>query len=268
MRSSVQLLSMTGRHVLITGAASGIGKAMALRFADAGATLTLLDIDETALTQTVEELGGITSKVRIQLVDLRHKDQIDAIWDHPIADLPDTLINNAGSYPMRDYLEVDTGFLKKTLQLNLDSVFWMCQEFIARRRTGRGKKKGGVILNVSSVEALVPFRDDLIPYSMSKAGVIALTRALAHAYGKQGFRVNVLVPGAIKTPGTEQLMKSAVQHLNVDLMKTGYHFEKRLALGRWGESDEVACVALFLASDLASYVQGAAIPVDGGFLSS
>ena len=268
MRPSAQLLSMTGRHVLITGAASGIGKAMALRFADAGATLTLLDIDEAGLAKTVEELGSITSQVATQVVDLTHKDQIDTFWNRPTADLPDTLINNAGSYPMLDYLEVDPGMLQKTMQLNLDSAFWMCQGFIARRKTGRGKKKGGVIINVSSVEALVPFRDDLIHYSMSKAGILALSRALAHAYGKQGFRVNVLVPGAIKTPGTGQLVKSAVQHLNVDLMKTGYHFEKRLALGRWGESDEVACVALFLASDLASYVQGAAIPVDGGFLSS
>ncbi|MGZ3630376.1 MAG: SDR family NAD(P)-dependent oxidoreductase, partial [Ktedonobacteraceae bacterium] len=163
---------------------------------------------------------------------------------------------------------VDQGFLEKTMQVNLESALWMCQSFIARRKMGRGKKKGGVIVNVSSVEALVPLRDDLIPYSVSKAGILALTRALAHAYGKYGFRVNVLVPGAIKTPGTERLMKAAVQHLSVDLMKTGYHFEKRLTLGRWGEPDEVACAALFLASDLASYVQGAAIPVDGGFLSS
>ncbi len=268
MRPSAQLLSMIGRHVLITGAASGIGKAMALRFADAGATLTLLDIDEAGLAQAVEDLGSSATQVRTQVVDLTRKTQIDAFWNNLTVDFPDTLINNAGSYPMRDYLEVDPDFLQKTFQVNMESVFWMCQGFIARRKGARGKKKGGVIVNVSSVEALVPFRDDLIPYSMSKAGILALTRALAHAYGRQGFRVNVLVPGAIKTPGTGQLMKSAVQHLNVDLMKTGYHFEKRLALGRWGESDEVACAALFLASDLASYVQGAAIPVDGGFLSS
>jgi len=139
----------------------------------------------------------------------------------------------------------------------------MCQDFIARR-----KEQGGVIVNVSSVEAVVSFRDDLIPYSVSKAGILGLTRALAHAYGKRGFRVDVLVPGAIKTPGTQRLRKAAVRRLDVDLMKTGYHFANRLALGRWGEPDEVACVALFLASDLASYVQGAAVPVDGGFLSS
>ncbi len=268
MDSSAQLLSMKGRCVLITGAAAGIGKAMALRFADAGADLVLLDIDEAGLAQIVEDLCGYPSKVITHVVDLTRKAQIDAFWQNLTVVVPDTLINNAGSYPMLNYLEVDQGFLEKTMQVNLESALWMCQGFIARRKMGRGKKKGGVIVNVSSVEALVPFRDDLIPYSVSKAGILALTRALAHAYGKYGFRVNVLVPGAIKTPGTEQLMKSAVQHIDIDLMKTGYHFEKRLTLGRWGEPDEVACVALFLASDLASYVHGAAIPIDGGFLSS
>lgn len=254
---------MTGRRVLITGAAAGIGRAIALRFAEAGADLVLVDIDEAGLARVREELGGNTAEITTHVVDLTHKTEIDALWNDLGGDVPDTLINNVGSYPMRDYLEMDARFLEKTLRLNMESAFWMCQRFIAGR-----KKKGGVIVNLSSVEALVPLRDDLVAYSVSKAGILALTRSLAHIYGRQGFRVNVLVPGAIKTPGTEQLMKAAMRRLNVDLMMTGYHFEHRLALGRWGEADEVACVALFLASDLASYVQGSAIPVDGGFLSS
>jgi 3-oxoacyl-[acyl-carrier protein] reductase len=123
-------------------------------------------------------------------------------------------------------------------------------------------------VNVSSVEALVPFRDDLIPYSVAKAGVLALTRSLAHAYGRSGVRVNAVIPGAIRTPGTEQLRRKAIRTLDIDLMRTGRRFETRLPLGRWGTADEVASVVLFLASDLASYVQGAAVPVDGGFLAS
>ncbi len=236
---------------------------MAVRFATTGADLVLVDIDEAGLARVAEELDGACSHVTTQVVDLTDTAQIEALWHHLDASLPDTLINNAGSYQMRDFLEVDAGYLDKTLALNLESVLWMCQRFISAR-----KKAGGAIVNVSSIEAIVPFRDDLIPYSMSKAGVIALTRSLAHAFGRQGFRVNALLPGAIKTPGTQRLMKAAVQRLNVDLMKTGYQFGTRLPLGRWGPPDEVAAVALFLASDLASYVQGAAIPVDGGFLSS
>jgi NAD(P)-dependent dehydrogenase (short-subunit alcohol dehydrogenase family) len=236
---------------------------MALRFAEAQADLVLLDINEAGLEQTVEELGRSSATVTTQRVDLTEKAQIETFWNHVDTSVPDTLVNNAGSYRMRDFFAIDSSYLDKTLGLNLESVLWMCQSFIAKR-----KKVGGVIVNVSSVEAVVPFRDDLIPYGVSKAGIIALTRSLAHAFGKQGFRVNALVPGAIKTPGTQQLMKAAVQHVNIDLMKTGYQFGTRLSLGRWGLPDEVATVALFLASDLASYVQGAAIPVDGGFLSS
>lgn len=265
MQPTAQLLSMKGRCVLVTGAASGIGKAIALRFAEAGASLLLLDRDKAGVEQTAEAVGCFSASVQTQVIDLMQKAQIDAFWKGLDISIPDTLINNAGSYPMRNFLQLDPAFLQQTLQLNLESVFWMCQHFIARRKV-RGQ--GGIILNVSSVEALAPFRDDLIPYSVSKAGILALTRSLAHAFGRQGFRVNVLVPGAIRTPGTEHLMKAAMRHLDVDLMKTGYHFGHRLSLGRWGTADEVACVALFLASDLASYVQGAAIPVDGGFLSA
>lgn len=263
MRTSTDLLGMKGRRVLITGAAAGIGKALAHRFAEAGADLVLLDINEAGLAQLVEDLGGSCQQATTYVVDLSDRAQIDAFWSRPDVSVPDTLINNAGAYRMRDFFEIDANYLGATLALNLESALWMCQRFIARR-----KKAGGVIVNVSSVEAIVPFRDDLIPYGMSKAGILALTRSLAHAFGRQGFRVNALLPGAIKTPGTERLRKAAVQRLNVDLMKTGYEFSARLSLGRWGLPDEVAKVALFLASDLASYVQGAAIPVDGGFLSS
>ncbi len=263
MRTSAKLLSMEGRRVLITGAASGIGKAMALRFAEARADLMLLDIDEAGLAQTVDDLGRTCSTVTTQRMDLTDRAQIERFWSQLDGIVPDTLINNAGSYRMRDFLEIDASYLDKTLKLNLESVLWMCQNFIARR-----EKDGGVIINISSVEAITPLRDDLIPYGMSKAGIIALTRSLAHAFGRQGFRVNALLPGAIKTPGTQSLMKAAVQHINVDLMKTGYQFGSRLSLGRWGRPDEVAAVALFLASDLATYVHGASIPVDGGFLAS
>jgi len=139
----------------------------------------------------------------------------------------------------------------------------MCQNFIRKR-----KKLGGVIVNISSIEALIPFKADLAHYSISKSGVIALTRSLARDYGRKGFRVNGILPGAIKTPGTDSLVKTAITKLQLNLIKTKIDFESRLTLGRWGAPDEVAKVVLFLSSNMASYVQGAMIPVDGGFLSA
>jgi NAD(P)-dependent dehydrogenase (short-subunit alcohol dehydrogenase family) len=262
--STSGLLSQNGQRVLITGAASGIGKAMTLRFADAGADCLLLDIDAPGLQSMASELQSKGSRVSIAKVDLRSKSQIDAFWAELTDEgLPDVVINNAGVYALKDYLEIDEPFWDTTLSINLESVFWMCQNFIKRRL-----RKGGIIVNVSTIEAILPFKKDLVAYGTSKAGVIGLTRGLARDYGPYGFRINAILPGAIKTPSTRRLMKMAIQRFKVDLIKTGYDFQSRLAMGRWGEPDEVARVALFLASDLASYVQGAVIPVDGGFLSS
>ncbi len=139
----------------------------------------------------------------------------------------------------------------------------MCQGFIKTRGAS-----GGVIVNVSSIEAISAFKRDMVPYIASKAGVLGFTRALAKAYGRKGFRVNALAPGGIKTPGATSIARRVLTEAKRGLVKTGYDFVQRLPLGRFGLPEEVAGVALFLASDLASYVHGAAIPVDGGFLSA
>ena len=138
----------------------------------------------------------------------------------------------------------------------------MCQRMIQKRY-----QSGGVIINVASIEAIIPFAPNMVHYDTSKAGVIALTRALAKEYGVRGFRINALLPGAIDTPGTRETAKRIWKQFDIGLIPTGIKFQSRLPLGRRGKPDEVACVALFLASELASYVQGVLIPVDGGFLS-
>jgi NAD(P)-dependent dehydrogenase (short-subunit alcohol dehydrogenase family) len=256
------ILSFAGKTILITGAASGIGRAIAARFDEAGGRLILVDRDAAGLHDTLTRLNGQGHE--LHTVNLQHKVEVDQFWAAlPPDTLPDILVNNAGIYPMKDFLLVDEPFLQRTLDINQNSTFWMCQQFIQRR-----KKRGGIIVNTSSVEAILPFKQDMVHYSMSKAGVISLTRSLARDYGAQGFRTNVVIPGGITTSGTMALVKNAILRLKFDLAKTGYDFQQRLANGRWGIPDDVAKVVLFLSSDLASYVQGTAVPVDGGFLSS
>ncbi len=252
---------MEKKIAIVTGAAAGIGRAIAVRFAEAGANLVLVDVDASGLKSLETELKNKTS-VKLYRVDLAQKLEIDQFWDKLEGDTPDILVNNAGIYPFKDFLEVDEGFLRKVFDTNLNSTIWMSQQMIKRRLN-----LGGVIINIASIEAILPFMENLSHYGASKAGILALSRGLARDYGKKGFRVNVLVPGGILTSGTIDVAKS-IARLNLGLIKSGLEFRQRIPLGRAGRPDEIALMALVLASDLSSYVHGAVIPVDGGFLSA
>ncbi|MBX7252705.1 MAG: SDR family oxidoreductase [Candidatus Promineofilum sp.] len=257
-----QLISLEGKRALITGAAGGIGRAIAWRYAEAGAELQLVDVDAATLRATAAELEATGYRVTSYVIDLSRKEQIDTLWAQLAGCEPDILVNNAGVYPFREFAGADEAFCRQVMEINYFSVSWMCQQMICRRH-----KRGGVIINLGSIEAVLPFKEDLAHYSVSKAGVIALTRALAKEYARHGFRVNAILPGGILTPGTKAAAKQVLR-FRFDLIKTGIEFSQRLPVGRVGQPDEVARLALVLASDLATYVHGVAIPVDGGFLAA
>jgi NAD(P)-dependent dehydrogenase (short-subunit alcohol dehydrogenase family) len=262
MVSLSKLLSLKNKKALITGAGTGIGKAIAYRFAEAGADLELVDINEKHLTTCSEELRRFGVNVRTNKVDVSKKDEIDALWKNFEGKEPDTLVNNAGIYPSKSFLDVDEAFLKEVMDVNLNSVFWMCQHMIRSR-----VKKGGVIINMGSIEAVMPLKEGLTHYDISKAGIMVLSRTLASEYAKRGFRINVLVPGGVWTTGTKRLAKD-VMKLKTNLVKTGIEYRIRTPQGRMGTPDEIARMALVLASDLSAYVNGTLIVVDGGFLSA
>jgi NAD(P)-dependent dehydrogenase (short-subunit alcohol dehydrogenase family) len=257
-----ELLSLHNKRALITGSASGIGEAIAYRFAEAGANLELVDINEASLDEVKQDLQKFNVEVSIHKVDLSQKQEIDNLWKQLEGKEPDVLVNNAGIYPSQCFLNLEEAFLKKVLDVNLVSVFWMCQYMIKAR-----SKKGGVIINMGSIEAIMPLKEDLCHYDVSKAGVMALSRALASEYGKRGFRINVLVPGGVWTEGTKGIAKDVLK-FKPSIVKTGIEYGLRTPLGRMGAPDEIARMALVLATDFSSYVNGALIVVDGGFLSA
>lgn len=261
-RKLEELVSLEGKVSLITGAASGIGKAIALRYAEAGSSLILVDIDSGKLDTLAETLKEKEVTVETFKVDLSKKKEIDMLWENIGSNPPDVLVNNAGVYPFRKLEEVDEEFLDRVFNINLKSVFWMCQNMINLR-----KDRGGVIINISSIEAILPFKGGLYAYGPSKWGVLSLTRSLAKDYSSKGFRINALLPGGINTPGTRSAAKGILK-LQFGLIKDGIEFISRLPMRRLGEPDEVARIATVLATDLSSYITGAAIPVDGGFLSA
>ncbi len=263
-RSLVDMISMDGKKVMITGGAGGIGLAAAKRFAEAGADLYLIDLDRRKLSQSRRSIQAeFDVDVETIKADLSRKEEIDALWKDIEGSEPDVLINNAGIYIFKDFLDIDEEFLDKVMKVNFESVLWMCQHFIRRRL-----KVGGVIINVGSIEAIMPFAFGLVHYDAGKTSVLALTRALARDFSKKGFRINAVIPGGIETSGVKKLKKETITSLNIDMMKLGMDFKSRLPMGRFGDPDEVARVMVFLASDLASYITGALIPVDGGFLSA
>ncbi|MHA1603159.1 MAG: SDR family NAD(P)-dependent oxidoreductase [Candidatus Freyarchaeota archaeon] len=260
LRPLSELLSLKGRRALITGSAMGIGKAIAYRFAEAGASLELVDKED--LNVVKKELSKFNVEINIHKMDVSKKVEIDTLWEKLTGREPDILVNCVGIYPFKSFLEVDESFLNMQIKTNLYSAFWMCQHMIRKRL-----QRGGVIINIGTIEAILPFEKWLAHYAISKAGVCALTRALAKEYGEYGFRINAVLPGYTMTPGTARAAEQ-LQELGIDPTEHGKRYFSRLPLGRIGEPEEVANMVLVLASDLSSYVHGALIPVDGGFLST
>ncbi|MFQ6083984.1 MAG: SDR family NAD(P)-dependent oxidoreductase [Candidatus Heimdallarchaeota archaeon] len=156
MKSISELISLTEKRALITGSATGIGCAIAYRFVEAGAALELVDINDEGLKVVKEELSQFDLEINLHNVDLSKKEDIDSLWEKLTRKELDILVNNAGVYPFQDFLEGDEPFLEKILGINLNSVCWMCQNFIKRQL-----KTGGVIINVGSIEAILPFEKDL-----------------------------------------------------------------------------------------------------------
>ncbi len=173
-----KLLSLEGKRALVTGAASGIGEATAYRLAEAGASLELVDINIEGLKLVGRKASEFGVEVNLHEVDLSSRENIDELWEGLGGREPDILVNNAGIYFFRDFLELDEAALDRAMKVNLYSTIWMCYHMIRRRLD-----EGGVIVNVSSIEAILPFATELVHYDVSKIGVIALTRVLAREYG-------------------------------------------------------------------------------------
>jgi NAD(P)-dependent dehydrogenase (short-subunit alcohol dehydrogenase family) len=159
-----ELISLNGKKALITGAATGMGAAIAYRLAEVGADLELLDIDEERLSKVKERLERFNTKINVHKIDLSSKDEIDAFWLKTEGEEPDILVNNAGIYPGKSFLDVDETFLRKVMNVNLNAVFWMCQHMIRARI-----KKGGTIINTGSIEAVMPLKEGMAHYDISKA---------------------------------------------------------------------------------------------------
>ncbi len=244
---------------LITGAGSGIGRESALLFANEGARVVVVDVDDAAAKDTVAQIqhnGGEAMSVRTDVSQAGESERMVAEAEQRFGRLQ-ILFNNAGIMDSRDdnAMTTDEGVWEKTMAINLKGVFLGCKYGIpALRRAG-----GGTIINTASFVAVLGAATPQLAYTASKGGVLAMTRELAVIHAREGIRVNALCPGPLRT---ELLMK----FLNTEAKR-----QRRLVhipMGRFGEAKEIAKAALFLASDDSSFMTGASLMVDGGITAA
>ena len=243
------------RIAIVTGSGTGIGAAIARRIACEGAAVVIADRDlESAavVCKEIEAAGGRASACR---VDIREPDQVEAMLAHTRQTFgrAHVLITNAGLGAQQHVLDTPLATLRAMLDVNVVGTF-LCAQAAARDMVEIG---GGAIVNFSSHSGLLG-SSGRAAYAASKGGIIAMTRVMAVDLAAHKIRVNAIAPGPIDVP------RSRKQHN--DERRNAWH--QAVPLGRYGEPEEVAAVALFLASDEASYMTGQTVAVDGGFTAA
>jgi 2-dehydro-3-deoxy-L-rhamnonate dehydrogenase (NAD+) len=244
-------LELPGKVAIVTGAARGIGFAIAGRLSRAGAQVMVADIAEDGAVAAAERLREGGGKATGVAADVTSPTEVGAMVERTldVFGAVDILVNNAGitgrDAPLWETTDEDW---EKVLGLNLTGVFYCCRAVVSHMR----ERRSGAIVNVASISGKEG-NPNMIPYSVSKAGVICLTKALAKEVITDAVRVNAVAPGVIETPLLDQLQPEAI-----DYMKS------KVPMGRMGSPEEVAAVVHFLASDAASFVTGQCYDVSGG----
>ncbi len=242
---------LAGKTAIISGAARGIGAAIATRYAQEGCNLALCDLDGPGVQQLAVSLREAGIGVLALEADVSRRDQVQGFVDSAIARFGrvDILVNNAGIFFNAVFEEMSDEQWERMLRVNVTSVFMLSQCVI---RHWLAENIPGVIVNLASISATIAFTDSAA-YGTSKAAVAGLTRHIALQYGPQGIRANAMAPGIINTsmPNQEDMQRWAGE---------------RIPLRRPGTPDDVAGLALFLASDDSRYLTGDMIEVDGGWL--
>jgi NAD(P)-dependent dehydrogenase (short-subunit alcohol dehydrogenase family) len=238
-------------RVIVTGAAQGIGRAVALRLASPGVQIAVWDVQSDGVRQTAQLCCELGATARATTVDIGDAAQIEAAVATFESDwgLPDALVNNAGIFPRARALEIKLAEWERVLRVNLTGTFVCAQEVGARMQKGGH----GAIVNMASGRAIAGAANGA-HYSATKAAIIALTKSLALDWASYGIRVNCIIPGITDTAQPRVEMGD----------KELYASASRIPLGRIGQPEDIAGVVAFLLGDDAGYMTGQSVAVNGG----
>jgi 2-deoxy-D-gluconate 3-dehydrogenase len=260
------LLDLSGKVALVTGAAQGFGFACARRLAEAGAAVVLADRRPDRLDTARESLAAAGRSVATAEGDVSVEADVDRLVGTAVERFGrlDVLVNNAGVFSNFLLEHLEAAEFHRILGVNVGGSF-LCIRAAAARMREQGD--GGSIVNVSSIDAIHPSGSGLSHYGTSKHAIWGLTKTMALELGPDGIRVNAIAPGPSLTEGAVEFVEAgAPEGIDVDAQWAAY--AARIPLRRLAHPDDVARTALFLASDLGSYVNGAQIVVDGGLLAA
>ncbi len=264
MKPLNKLTDLSGKAAIVTGGAKGIGYGIAYRLAEAGAAVLIADLDEETAYKAAKEFDENGWKAASIKTDVSNEDDVKAMVARCKQEFGsvDILVHNAGIYPMTPVAQMTKDQFEKVIHVNLLSTF-MATKYASEAMKQAGK--GGCIINVTSIDAIHPSMVGLAHYDSSKHGMWGFTMNSALELAEHGIRVNAIAPGSIHTPGTDAMTQGASAE---QIEAASKAFNAKIPLHRPGNPDEIGKVALFLASDMASYMTGSQIVVDGGVLLS
>jgi NAD(P)-dependent dehydrogenase (short-subunit alcohol dehydrogenase family) len=249
------LFELTGKVVAITGAGSGIGRAIAAVFAKQGAVVNVLDFNEAAGKSTAGEIGGTFHHSNVSI-----QPEVDKVIQAIVEKDKriDILVNSAGIAQIGNLENTSDADIDKVYQVNIKGTYNSMHAVVPFMK----KQKNGVILNIASVAASVGI-PDRFAYSMSKGAVMSMTLSVAKDFIKDGIRANSISPGRVHTPFVDGFIKANYPGKEQEMFEK---LSKTQPIGRMATPDEIAYLALYLCSDEASFITGSDYPIDGGFI--
>lgn len=258
-----KLLDLTGKTAIVTGGAMGIGLGIVTRLAQAGATVLIADLDEDSAQKSAQDLSTQGFKIKAVKTDVSSETDVDKMVQTAVQDFGglDIIVNNAGIYPQMSLAKMTKEDFDRVIAVNLRGVF-LCTEAASKQMIAQGR--GGKIINITSIDALHPSMIGLAHYDASKHGVWGFTKNSALELAEHKIWVNAIAPGGITTPGVSKMPSAP----GVDMEKVMAAFLTKIPMHRMGIPDDIGKVALFLASDMSSYMTGEQVVVDGGVLLS